>query len=119
MVPAPPNSFGRCDNCGSSRELSHSVCEAVIAVLKCFPCNQVCYKCIICGGWGRSRSFQSKHLTTQLHLAYLRDNNNSSNESLSIVNHEESEDNTPLPTSTKEYLNALKNLFRSPFDHYD
>ena len=114
MVPASPNSCGRCDNCGSSLELSHTACEGVIAVLKCFPCNQVCYKCTICGGWGRSRSFQSMHLTTQLHLAYLRDNNNSSNESLSVVNHEELEDNTPLPTSTKEYLDALKNSSDPP-----
>ena len=106
MVPAHPNPYGSCDNCRSASELLGPAYEGVIAHLICFPCNKVTFMFTICGVFGKSRSFKNTHLTSNTHLAYIRDNNNSLNAYLSLDNQDDSDDNTTLPTSTKEYLDA-------------
>ena len=106
MVPAHPNPYCSCDNCRSACGLLDPVCEGVIAPLICFLCNKVTFMCTICGVFRKSCSFKNTHLTSNTHLAYIRDKNNSLNEYHSLDNQDDSDDNTTLPTSTKEYLDA-------------
>ena len=114
MVSANPNQYGRCDECGFALEVLSHVCEGVIVQLICYQCNNTSFKCIICRVDGTSRQFKTSHLTSNIHLDYVRQNNNSLNDNYFPDNQDESDENTTAPTSTKEYLDALINASDPP-----